>query len=98
MQDAAESTQERGFAESGNALQKNMAAREKADENAVNHLLLADDHFSDFLANLIQSGDGGLDRPIHGHTSIVRQGIADPAPITVMPRPPTARPSDRRSG
>jgi len=51
MQDAREGSQERGFAEAGDAFEKDVAAGEEADEDAIDDLLLADNNFADFLAN-----------------------------------------------
>ena len=54
MQDAAQRSQQRGLAEAGHAFEQNMAAGEQADENAIDHVLLADDDLSDFVAHLIE--------------------------------------------
>jgi hypothetical protein len=35
-------------------------ARQKADEHAIDHVLLADDDFSDFLAHLVEMAGGEL--------------------------------------
>jgi len=53
MEDTGEGTKEGGFAEAGDALQKDMAAGEHADEHAVDGILLSYDDLTDFLADLV---------------------------------------------
>jgi hypothetical protein len=55
VKDAAQRSQQRRLSEPWNPLQENVAAAEQADENAVHDVLLANDDFADFAANLIQA-------------------------------------------
>jgi hypothetical protein len=61
VQDAAERSEQRGFAEAGYAFEQNVAAGEEADEDAIDHLLLADDDFADLIAHLIEVAGGELE-------------------------------------
>jgi hypothetical protein len=70
MQDAAERSEKRGFAEARDAFEQYMAAGQKADENAIDHLLLADDDFADFAAHLIEVAGGDLESGV-GHLYIL---------------------------
>ena len=48
-----------------------MAAGEEADEDAIDHMLLADDNFADFLAHLIEMTGGELNCGLGGHNLIL---------------------------
>ncbi len=56
-----------------------MASGEKADEHAVHHLLLADDHLADLGADLVQPGDCFRKGGKRWHVFIVGYGPRDPA-------------------
>ena len=55
MQNARQSPQQSRFAESRNALEQDVAAGQEADQDAIDHILLADDDLADLLADTIQS-------------------------------------------
>lgn len=55
MEDSCQGAQEGGLAEAGDAFEEDVAAREQADEDAVDDVLLADDDFSNFRADEVQS-------------------------------------------
>ena len=71
MEDAAQSPQQGGFAEARNAFEQNVAAPEEADEDAIDHVLLADDDFADFLAHLIEMTGGELNCGLGEHDLIL---------------------------
>ncbi len=54
MQNAGKRSQQGGFAESWNAFEEDVAAREEANEHAVDDFLLADDDLADFLAYTVE--------------------------------------------
>ena len=54
MKHARKRAQESGLAQSGNAFQQNMAAREQAGQDAFDHVMLADDDLSDLFTNAFQ--------------------------------------------
>jgi hypothetical protein len=51
-----------------------MPARKKADEDAVDGILLAYDDFSNLTANLVEPGDGSMKGGIRMHSIIVASG------------------------
>jgi hypothetical protein len=71
MEDAAQSPQQGGFAETRNAFEQNVAACEEAYEDAINHMLLADDNFADFFAHLLKMTGGELNWGLGGHDLIL---------------------------
>src|SRR5271166_1470861 len=71
MQDAAERAQQRGFAESRHAFEQNMPPRQQADEDTIDHVLLADNDLADFLAHLIQMTGGKLKYGLGMHVLIL---------------------------
>ncbi len=71
MQDAAERAQQGGLAEAGHAFEQNMAAGEQADQDAIDHVLLADDDLADFLAHLIEMTGGELECRLGTHVLIL---------------------------
>ena len=79
MKDAAERSKQSGFAQAGNTLKKNMTAGEKADENAIDHLLLADDDLADFAAHLIEVAGGKLEWGVGSHLFILAVDWQDAA-------------------
>ena len=48
-----------------------MAARQQADQNAIDHVLLADDNFADFFAHLIEMTGGKLECGLKWHVIIL---------------------------
>ena len=50
-----------------------MAPGQQADENAIDHFLLADDDFSDFLADPVQLRSGKLEGGVGLHQIILHQ-------------------------
>jgi hypothetical protein len=48
-----------------------MPSGEKADEDAIDHMLLADDHFTDFLAHQFEMTGGELDCGLGTHDLIL---------------------------
>jgi hypothetical protein len=71
MQDAAERSKQGGFAEAGHAFEQDVAAGEEADEDAIDHLLLADDDLADFVAHLIEVAGGELESGVGPHLFIL---------------------------
>ncbi len=71
MQHACQRPQQRGLAQSRHAFQQNVTAREQANQDAVHHIMLADDDFSDLLPDLIQLRGGNLEGGIGGHYPIL---------------------------
>jgi hypothetical protein len=61
MEHAAQRPKQGGFAEARDPLQQNVASRQQADEDAIDHMLLTDDDFADFLAHLVEVTGGELD-------------------------------------
>jgi hypothetical protein len=53
MQDTREGSEKRSLAESGDAFEQHVSAGKKADEDAVNDVLLPHDDLADLLANAI---------------------------------------------
>jgi hypothetical protein len=74
VQHARKRAQQRGLAQSGDALQQHVAAGEQADEHSVHHILLADDDLSDFVANILELGRGELKSSVGLHELILPQG------------------------
>jgi hypothetical protein len=73
MKDPREGAEEGRFPQSGNAFQKNVAARQQTDQDAVHDILLANDDLSNFLANFFEL-PAGLNYPlIGGHNFILVQ-------------------------
>ncbi len=66
---AAQRAQQGGLAEARHSLQQNVAAGQQADQDAVDHVLLADDDFADFLAHLIEMTGGELKCGLGTHVS-----------------------------
>jgi hypothetical protein len=58
MQHARKRAQEGGFTQSGDTFEQHVAAGEQADENSIDHILLADDNFSNFLTNPVELRSG----------------------------------------
>ncbi len=82
MQHARKRPQQGGLAQSRHALQQDVPSRQQADENAIHHFLLADDHFPDFLAHPIQLLGGELKRCVRFHALYDSAGLAK-GPIEV---------------
>ncbi len=61
MQHARKRAQKGGLPESRNAFEQHMAAGEQADQNAVDHILLADDNLADFLTDPVELRGGELE-------------------------------------
>lgn len=75
MQHARQRPQQSSLAQSGHALQQHMAAGQQTDDYAVNDVLLANNDFADFGANLVETGDGLWKGDGLSHMSIVWQPI-----------------------
>jgi hypothetical protein len=71
MKHAAQSPQQGGFAEARDAFEQNVTSRQQADEDAIDHMLLADDDFTDFLAHLVEVTGGELDIGLGTHDLIL---------------------------
>ena len=71
MQHASQRAQQRGLAQSRDAFQQNVSAREQTNQDAIHHILLADDDLGDFLSDLIQLRGGKLEGGIGGHYLIL---------------------------
>ena len=67
----AECSQQSSLAEAWNAFEQDVAARQQADQNAIDHLLLADDDLSDFGANLIEPASRELKCGVAWHLFIL---------------------------
>ena len=75
LQHARQRAQQRGLAQAGNAFEQNVAAREQAGENAVDHFLLADDDFPDLVANFLELACGELERGFRLHALILPEKV-----------------------
>ena len=75
LQHARQSAQQGGLAQSGNAFEQDVAAGEQADENAVDHGLLADDDFPDLVTNFLELGGGELERGFRLHAIYSTSGL-----------------------
>ena len=60
--------------ETGNAFEQDVAAGEEADEDAIDHILLADDDFGDFAADGREAIYGLLEVEVGHNKSIVERG------------------------
>src|ERR1700733_1291596 len=58
MQYASERPQQSGLAEARDAFQQHVAASQEADQDPIDHMLLADNDLADFLAHLIEMTGG----------------------------------------
>ena len=56
-QDGGEGAEECGLAETGDAFEKDVAAGEEADQDAIDDVLLADDAFRYFRADAVEFTD-----------------------------------------
>ena len=68
---ASQSAQKGGFSKARHAFEQHVAAREQADQNAIDHTLLTHDDFADFRTNEVQFGDCGANARIRNHASIL---------------------------
>ena len=73
VQHARKRPQQRGLAQARNAFEQHVAARQQADQHAIDDVLLADDDLSDFLADPVQLSRGELEGGIWLHRTILPQ-------------------------
>ena len=74
LQGARQRAQQGGFAEARHAFQQHVAGSQQADQDAFDHVVLADNDFGDFGANVGQTFDGQLERRFSSHSIIVEHG------------------------
>lgn len=60
-----------------------MTTGEEADENAIDHLLLADDDLTDFAAHLIEVAGGELEWGVGSHVSILAVEAGEAGKVVV---------------
>ncbi len=68
---AREGAEQSGLAESGDAFEQDMSGGEQADENAIDHALLADDDFADFVAYFVEFRDRRIDGGFRCHSLMI---------------------------
>jgi len=73
MKYTPQSTEKRGFAQTGNAFQKHMPTSHQTDQNSVHDFVLAYDDFCDFTTNFVEPGYGKLEICFCGHNPILEQ-------------------------
>src|SRR6478672_10479079 len=85
MQRARQRTQKRGLAQPRHAFQKYVSTGKETDQDAFDDIVLADNDFGDFAANLIESVDCCLERRFGCHDIIVSWLAGLPSAGTVRP-------------
>ena len=71
MQHAGERAQQRGLAEARHAFEQHVAAGQQTDQNAIDHVLLADDDFADFITDPVELRGSELESGIGLHRIIL---------------------------
>ena len=72
-EDAGERPEQGCLSQTGDAFQQDVPAGEQADDNAVDHILLADDNFGNFCADTVEFPDRLSDISFTKHLFILRQ-------------------------